>query len=145
MHGRRRGAPRRATADLLWYDGTLWGFADNSAWDEYISHGYVVAVLSQYQLGGTRVDGCVRPLRDCLLLGTSERRLYAVPLAAALALVRRTGDEALYRLPEIQQPAYLRAAASVLGQAVDAVRMRQRRNDGIAGLKDWLDGKGVPF
>ena len=141
----RREAVRSVKTNFIWCDGTLWGHANESAWNQYINHECVAPSLSAYQLGGTRSDGNIRPSKHCLVLDTTENRVHAAPLDAALALARRASSEALRSLPKTQQTAYRRAVTCLLGQDVDSAQVQLRRTTGVAGLKHWLDQQAAPF
>jgi hypothetical protein len=135
----------RRLPELVWFDGTMRGFADQRAWSAFVKHPLVAPTIAWFELGG-RDRGQGQVSRECLLLDTVKHRLYAVPLSAGCELAECLGQHTLRSLPVPRLADYLNAAQIIQHRAkVDREKMLSRRDQEISKLKDWLDINGLPF
>lgn len=131
---------------LVWFDGVLWQYADETVWSEYVNHSLIAPVFLSYALGGMGRGG-LRDSRDCLLLDTTASRIHAVPVARGLALARRFSGDAIRSLPTAQQMCFMRAAHFAVQppRRVDTKQVFQQQTQRLRNLKDWLNAHLVPL
>lgn len=132
--------------NLMWFDGVLCQYADETVWNEYINHPLVASVLGRHALGGNGQGGR-RNLRDCLVVDTAQSRTHVVPIARGMAYARQFAGDLLRSLPIEQQICFMHAAHLAVQppERVDADGVSQQQTVRLRDLKDWLDVNGLPF
>jgi hypothetical protein len=131
---------------LIWFDGVLWHYADEKAWNEYVNHWLVSSYFNNHHLGGMGRNG-LNVSQDCLLFDTENGQMHVAPVARAVALARRCAADTLRMLPSGMEGAYLRAARTAVCAPArfSANRVLEGQEERVHTIRNWLEVNGVPF